>query len=327
MTRNIAVITGGAASEVGIALKSAGVVVKYLRKAEYNVFKILIDGTDWWYVEDDQKITLVDKNDFTLTLNDHKLHFDAVFIAIHGTPAEDGKLQGYFDLLNMPYNTCGVFQAALTFDKQRTKEYLSLFGIKSAKAIVLRDAAAIEAAMQQIVSEIPFPVFVKPNRNGSSYGAAKVELLEDLETALLNAFNYDDEVLVEEYLKGREVTNGVFTKDGVVKALPITEIITKNSFFDYKAKYEGDSKEVTPAEIDADLTIAIQENTKRIYQLLGMKGMSRIDYIITSKGFYMLEVNSIPGLSEESIIPQQARDSGYTLEEFFTISIEECLRK
>jgi D-alanine-D-alanine ligase len=134
-------------------------------------------------------------------------------------------------------------------------------------------------------------------------------------------------VLVEEYLKGREVTNGVFTKDGVVKALPITEIITKNSFFDYKAKYEGDSKEVTPAEIDADLTIAIQENTKRIYQLLGMKGMSRIDYIITSKGFYMLEVNSIPGLSEESIIPQQARASGYTLEEFFTISIEECLRK
>ena len=149
MRKNIAVITGGAASEVGIALKSAGVVVKYLRKAEYNVYKILIDGTDWWYVEDDQKITLIDKNDFTLTLNDHKLHFDAVFIAIHGTPAEDGKLQGYFDLLNMPYNTCGVFQAALTFDKQRTKEYLSLFGIKSAKAIVLRDAAAIEAAGQQ----------------------------------------------------------------------------------------------------------------------------------------------------------------------------------
>jgi D-alanine-D-alanine ligase len=320
MKKNIAVITGGAASEVGISLKSAEVVCKHLNKDEFNVFKIIIDGSNWLVERNNPVQLLIDKNDFSFTIEGHKITFDAVFIAIHGTPAEDGKLQGYFDMLNIPYNCCGVLQASLTFDKLRCKEYLSVFGVNTAKSLLLTDKNATFA-----FPEFDFPVFVKPNKNGSSYGASKVSVKEDYVAAVKNAFNYDDEILVEEYLQGKEVTCGVLSINGEVKALPLTEIRSKGEFFDYKAKYEGNSQEVTPAEIDAVLAAEIQNTSVFIYKKLGFKGMCRIDYIITNAGYYMLEVNSIPGLSEESIVPQQAKAFGLSLEQLFGISINECL--
>ncbi|MFN8299827.1 MAG: D-alanine--D-alanine ligase [Chitinophagales bacterium] len=324
MKKNIAVITGGEASEVGISLKSAGVVCKHLNKDKYNVFKVVIDGNDW-YVERDNPVKLyVDKNDFSFTVEGHKIKFDAVFVAIHGTPAEDGKLQGYFDMLKIPYNCCGVLQAALTFDKLRCKEYLAAFGVRTGKGVLLKREDWKKSG-QTLSVDLPLPVFVKPNKNGSSYGAAKVSEAADLAPAIANAFNYDDEILVEEYLKGTEVTCGVIRVNGKITALPITEIRSKSEFFDYKAKYEGASQEVTPAEIDRELALKIQQTSAAIYEKLDFKGMCRIDYIIRGNEYFMLEVNSIPGLSEESIVPQQAKAYGLTLEELFGNSIEECI--
>ncbi len=321
MKKNIAVITGGDAAEAGIALKSASVVCKHLNKDRYNVFKVVIDGQDWVVERDNPTKLLIDKNDFTFSVNGNKITFDAVFIAIHGTPAEDGKLQGYFDLLKIPYNCCGVLQAALTFDKNRCKEYLSAFGVKSAKAVCLK-----RTDDRTLVTDMSLPLFVKPNKNGSSYGASKVTEQDALLPAIESAFQYDDEILVEEYLQGVEVTCGVMTINGKVTAMPITEIRSKKGFFDFEAKYEGASQEITPAEIDADIAAKIQQTSAFIYRKLDFKGMSRIDYIIKDGEYYMLEVNSVPGLSEESIIPQQARALGLSLEQLFEISIEEALK-
>ncbi len=325
MKKNVAVITGGEAAEVGIAIKSAKVAFKYLDRNLFEVYLIVIEGNDWWYVIGEKKVGKMDKNDFSLSLSEAKIQFDAVFIAIHGTPAEDGKLQGYFDMLKIPYNCCGVLQAALTFDKSRTKEYLAQLGVKTATSVVGFKTANTLDFEKEIMDKVPFPVFVKPNKNGSSYGASKVNTALDLSDAINNAFAYDDEVIVEEFLKGREVTNGVFTLDGRVIALPITEILTQNEFFDYKAKYEGASKEVTPADLDKETTKAIQQTSVAIYEKLGFKGMCRVDYIITERGYYMLEVNAIPGMSEESIIPQQALAAGFDLTFFFTNSVLACL--
>jgi len=321
MKKNIAVITGGDASEVGISLKSAGVVCKHLNKDKYNVFKVVIAGNDWIVERDNPVKLMIDKNDFTFTIEGHRIKFDAVFLAIHGTPAEDGKLQGYLDLLKIPYNACGVLQAALTFDKLKTKEYLAPFGVRTAKAILLK-----REAFMGTKPEMPLPVFVKPNKNGSSYGVSKVNSEEELLPALENGFKYDDEILVEEYLQGTEVTCGVITLDGIVTPLPITEIRSKGAFFDYKAKYEGNSLEVTPAEIDPVIAQNIQKTSVFIYKKLGFKGICRIDYIIKGEEHYMLEVNSIPGLSEESIVPQQAKAMGISLEKLFDVTIEECLK-
>ncbi len=322
MKKNIAVITGGEASEVSISLKSAGVVCQHLNKEKYNVFKVVMEGNDWYVERDNPTRLKVDKNDFSFTVQNHKVSFDGVFVAIHGTPAEDGKLQGYFDLLKIPYNCCGVLAAALTFDKQRTKEYLAPMGIKTARAVLLKKGESLLPAQ-----DIPLPVFVKPNKNGSSYGAAKITSAEDLLPAIENGFNYDDEMLVEEYLEGTEVTCGVITMEGKVTPMPMTEIRSKSAFFDYKAKYEGEAQEITPAEIDSVLTEKIQQTSAFIYQKLGFKGMCRIDYIIKGNDYYLLEVNSIPGLSAESLVPQQAAAMGISLEKLFEISLEEAMKK
>jgi D-alanine-D-alanine ligase len=327
MKKKIAVITGGEASEVGIALKSAAVAFKYLDKSLFDVYLIVIKGSQWWYIENEKEISIIDKNDFSLSINNVKIFFDGVFIAIHGTPAEDGKLQGYFDMLKIPYNCCGVLTAALTFDKYKTKVFLSQYGIKTAKSVLGYKWQPIDEIYNRVINSLNFSVFVKPNKNGSSYGASKVNDVLKLKEAILLALEYDQEVIIEEFVKGREVTNGVFTIQGEIKALPITEILTTNEFFDYKAKYEGASKEVTPADIDYELTSKIQKTSSFIYSILDFKGMCRVDYIIKDDEFYMLEVNSIPGMSEESIIPQQAQAAGYDLTSFFTNSIIECLRK
>lgn len=326
MKKNIAVITGGEAAEVGIALKSAGVVCQHLDKERYNVYKIVIKGVDWHLEQEGTEGILIDKNDFTLTIGGRKIIFDCVFVAIHGTPAEDGKLQGYFDMLKIPYNCCGVLQAALTFDKARCKEYLSAFGIKTAKAVLLTvDDKANGAA--SVLEALAVPVFVKPNKNGSSYGASKVKDTGKLQEAIDLAFKYDEEIIVEQYLSGTEVTSGVFVIDGKVTALPLTEIRSKAEFFDYEAKYEGKSEEVTPAEIDGELTKRIQQTSEFIYKKLDFKGMCRVDYIIMDGEYYMLEVNSVPGISEASIFPQQAKAVGISVGRLFEITIEEALKK
>ncbi len=316
--KNIAVVTGGSAAERGISLKSADVVCKYLDKEKYRPFKVVLNEKEWVVEENGNTIATIDKNDFTCVVKGEPVVFDKVFVALHGTPAEDGKLQGYLDLLNIPYNCCGVLQAALTFDKNRCKEYLSNYGVKTAKAKLFRISEYKNAPVEV---EFSYPVFVKPNKNGSSYGAAKIDEAKDLAAAIDNAFKYDDEVIVEEYIKGTEVTCGVITIDGKITALPLTEIRSKNSFFDFNAKYEGGSLEITPAEIDANLFAQIQATSVLIYKTLDFKGMSRIDYIIRDGEYFMLEVNSIPGLSEESLIPQQARAHGISLTELFSISL------
>lgn len=325
MKKNIAVMAGGPSAEAGISLKSGQIVCDYLDKEKYNVYKVLIEGNDW-VVETANARVLIDKNDFSCTVNGSKLRFDAVFIAIHGTPAEDGKLQGYFDMLGIPYNCCGVLAAALTFDKNRTKEYLAQFGVLSAKAISAKRSEDRTALASHVNEQLTYPVFVKPNKNGSSYGASKVSSKEELPAAINLGFDYDDEILIEEYIKGTEVTCGVIRYKGKVTALPITEIRSKSDFFDYKAKYEGNSKEVTPAEIDPTIAKQIQETVVHIYHKLDFKGMCRIDFIIREGKYYMLEVNSVPGLSAESIVPQQAKVFGLTLTELFSNSIEECLK-
>ena len=317
-------MAGGPGAEAGISLKSGDIVCQYLDKEKYKVYKVVIEGHDWLVVDGDKK-TAIDKNDFSCVIDGSKLKFDAVFVAIHGTPAEDGKLQGYLDMMGIPYNCCGVMTASLTFDKSRTKEYLKPFGVLSARSFAAKKTDNKNALIYNIDQHLSYPVFVKPNKNGSSYGASKVNTRQDLEAAIDLAFDYDDEIIAEEYIKGTEVTCGVIKYKGKVTALPITEIRSKSDFFDYKAKYEGNSKEVTPAEIDPTIAAQIQSTVTMIYEKLDFKGMCRIDFIIRDGQYYMLEVNSVPGLSAESIVPQQARAFGLTLTELFSNSIEECL--
>lgn len=324
MKKNIAVMCGGPGAEAGISLKSGDIVCQYLDKEKYNVYKVLIEEHNW-VAEYEGNQSVVDKNDFSVVIAGSKVKFDAVFIAIHGTPAEDGRLQGYLDMMGIPYNCCGVMTAAITFDKSRTKEYLRQFGILSAQSVVAKRDDDRSQLSQRINKELTYPLFVKPNKNGSSYGASKVDTADALDAAIRLAFDYDDEILAEEYIKGTEVTCGVIRYQGRVTALPLTEIRSKNAFFDYQAKYEGHSREVTPAEIDPAIAQKIQGTSAAIYEKLDFKGMCRIDYILRDGQYYMLEVNSVPGLSAESIVPQQARAFGLTLTELFGNSIDACL--
>ncbi|MCS6818984.1 MAG: D-alanine--D-alanine ligase [Chitinophagales bacterium] len=316
MMKNIAVITGGNGAEREISLKSAKVVFQHLDASKYNPYLIVINKTEWVVESSGNVIAVVDKNDFSAIVNGNKVYFDQAFIALHGSPAEDGKLQGYLDMMEIPYNCCGVLPAALTFDKSRCKEFLSFHGVKTAMSQLLRSPSP------EPDSKFSFPLFVKPNKNGSSFGASKVNDISQWKEALENAFAHDEEVLVEEYLQGTEVTCGVIKIDKHPVALPLTEIRPKSAFFDFKAKYEGASQEITPAEISPALTEQIQRLSEKIYSLLGMKGMCRIDYIIKEGVPYLLEVNSIPGLTEESILPQQARVFGLSLKELFSLSLE-----
>jgi len=315
--KNIAVVTGGSAAERSISLKSADVVCKHLDKTKFTPYKVVINEHEWIVESNGSTVGSIDKNNFEATVNGNKVLFDKVFVALHGTPAEDGKLQGYFDLLNIPYNCCGVLQAALTFDKYRCKEYLQNYNVKTARSKVFRAGESSDFEIS-----FGYPAFVKPNKNGSSYGASKIDNHTQLHSAIQEAFKYDNEVIVEEYLKGTEVTCGVIQINGKATALPLTEIRSKNNFFDFQAKYEGASQEITPAEISEELTQNIQQTSVAIYNALGMKGMCRIDFIIKENTHYMLEVNSVPGLSEESLIPQQARAFGLSLPELFSLSLD-----
>jgi D-alanine-D-alanine ligase len=322
--KNIAIIMGGYSSEYKISLISGNVVYQYLDKTKYNGFRIHIFKEKWVYVDENNAEFSIDKNDFSVTVNDQKITFDCVFNAIHGTPGEDGLMQAYFELLGIKQSSCDYYQAALTFNKRDLLSVLKPYGIKTAISYYLNKGDVINTA--EIVKKVGLPCFVKPNKAGSSFGISKVKSEAELPIAIEVAYKEDNEIIIESFLDGTEVSVGVINYQGEIKVLPITEIVSDNDFFDYEAKYEGKSQEITPARISDELTQKVGETAKRAYEALKMKGFSRSEFIIVDNEPYMLEMNTIPGLTTESLIPQQAQAAGISLQDLFTNAIELALK-
>ena len=327
MKKKIALITGGYSGEAVISYKSASSIEKNIDDTKWDCYKIDINPQGWNYLSPDGNKFPIDKNDFSVTVGGTKINFDAVLVSLHGTPGEDGKLQGYFDTLNIPYSTCDTATSALTFNKRYTVAVASFAGMHVAKSVHL--FKYIPVTTGQILKELKLPVFVKPNNGGSSIGMSKVKLPGELQAALDKAFKEDDQVLVEEFIKGRELTIGVFKSKGEVIALPITEIIAKNEFFDFEAKYEGASDEITPAVVDEFIAEKVRIEARKAYAIFNCKGIVRIDFIYdeASGNPYMLEINTVPGQSEASLVPQQVVAMGWTLKQFYSVLIEECFYK
>lgn len=327
MKKNIALLAGGFTGESVVSLNSAQQIESQLDYNLYNVYKIIVTKEEWYYLSsDDQKIT-IDKNDFSITIGQQKITFDVVFIIIHGSPGEDGKFQGYFDLLNIPYTTCDATTSALTMNKGYTKAVVN--GIKDlfiAKSLQL--FTKIGSSESEISSQLKLPLFIKPNSGGSSIGMSKVNKWEDLNEALEKAFAEDQQILVEEFIKGREFTVGIYQKDLSINILPITEIKSSKEFFDFEAKYTtGMSEEITPANLPKEITIKVGEIVSHIYHKLNCKGVVRVDFILQeqTQDFYFIEINTVPGQSQNSIIPQQVRAAGMKIKDFYTLLIEEAL--
>lgn len=321
----IAFVTGGYSGEAEISYKSAQTIEKNLDHQKFEVFTIDIRKDGWWYHAENGQAIAVNRQDFSLPLDGKTIRFDAVLIGIHGTPGEDGKLQGYFDLLGIPYTSCDAATSALTFNKRYTVAVAAFAGIKVARSLHLFKHHPVGPAA--ISQQLQMPVFVKPNNGGSSIGMSKVNDPADLETALEKAFREDDQVLVEEFISGREFTIGVFRQNGEITTLPFTEIITKKDFFDFDAKYKGLSEEITPAQVGEDVAEKVRSAARRVYEIFNCRGIIRIDFIYNEAAGepYMLEINTVPGQSEASIVPQQVKAMGWTLQEFYTALIEDAL--
>ena len=325
MKKKLALVTGGYSGEAAISYKSAVTFYNNL-KNRFDVYTIDITPDGWFYKNDEGEKITVDKNDFSLLIGWNKIFFDVVFIGIHGTPGEDGKLQGFFDMLGLPYTSCNVATSSLTFNKRYTTAVAAAYGIPVANSVLL-----IKNNFQnpdEIAGKLKFPVFVKPNNGGSSIGMSRVNQFSDeFGVAIEKAFKEDDQVLVEEMITGREFTIGVFKSKGKIIPLPITEVVSKKEFFDFEAKYEGASTEITPAEISADWKEQIENTARKIYQVFNCNGVVRIDFIYNESENkpYMLEINTVPGQSEASIVPQQVKAMGWTLEDFYTALVEEAL--
>ncbi|MFZ2338683.1 MAG: D-alanine--D-alanine ligase [Bacteroidales bacterium] len=319
--RTIAIVAGGDSSEYEISVKSASEVLSLI-SGKYNAYLIMIRGTAWYWEDQKGRRFNIDKNDFTLKTDDQKIRFDAVFIAIHGTPGENGLLQGYLDMMKIPYTSCSAFCSALTFNKQACKLYLKEYGIPMARDILFRRENMPDT--DSIISKTGLPCFVKPNDSGSSFGVSKVKTREDLPAAIEEAFRESSEVMVESFMNGREVACGVVRANGKGIVLPVTEIISNNEFFDYEAKYTpGKSAEVTPAEMPDDLINRIQVFSSRVYEILGCKGIVRVDFIVVDDNPFFLEINTVPGMTMESIIPRQAKAAGIGLEDLYSMVIED----
>ncbi|NCT95344.1 MAG: D-alanine--D-alanine ligase [Chitinophagaceae bacterium] len=326
MKKSIALVTGGLSGEAQISYKSAVTVGNNIDRNRFDVYRIDINATGWWYEPADGGApSKVNRDDFSIQHQGQTIHFDAVLLCIHGTPGEDGKLQGYFDMLGLPYTSCDAATSALTFNKRYTVAVAAFGGIHVAKSMHLFSHTPVSA--DAILQQLTLPVFVKPNNGGSSIGMSKVNKAEELAPALEKAFREDTQVLVEEFISGREFTIGVFKSKGAIRVLPITEIETKNEFFDFEAKYQGKSVETTPALIDADMQSQLEAAARRVYEVLNCRGVVRIDFIYNEeKGVpYMLEVNTVPGQSEASVIPQQVRALGWSLQDFYSAIIDEAL--
>ena len=311
MKKKVAVIYGGYSSEFEISKKSASTIYSNIDSELYEPF--LVEITEKvWYVHIRGGVAPIDKNKFTYLLNDLEHSFDLAFITIHGTPGEDGKLQAYFDMIQLPYVNSGVLASSLSFNKWACNSFLRDFGISTAKAILLRDSNTVKPI--QIADELEFPCFIKPNDGGSSFGISKVKTLMEMPEAIAKAFAEGKEVVCESFIEGREITCGLYFNGEEIIPFPPTEIISDNDFFDYDAKYKGESNEVTPAEIPIELTKDIQATSKKIYKRLGLKSLARVDYIVTEKNeIYLIEVNTNPGMSDKSIVPQQIEKAGLNL--------------
>ncbi len=319
--KHVAIIMGGYSSEYKISLLSGNVVYQSLDRSKYVPYRIHLFKNKWVFVADDEQEYPIDKNDFSIIYQGKKIIFDVVFNAIHGSPGEDGLIQAYFELINMPHTSCGYYQAALTMNKRDMLSVLKPYGIKTAISYYLNQGDVIDT--EAIIQKVGLPCFVKPNKSGSSFGISKPKTSEELLTAIDKAYLEDNEIIIESFLEGTEVSVGVINYQGEVKVLPITEIVSENDFFDYEAKYMGKSQEITPARISEEVALKISEITKKIYIILKMEGFSRSEFILVNGEPFLLEMNTIPGLTNESILPQQAREANISLAALFDNAI--CL--
>ncbi|MDM8002257.1 MAG: D-alanine--D-alanine ligase [Bacteroidota bacterium] len=319
--RTIAIVAGGNSSEYPVSVRSAEGVATAL-KGKYETYIITVKGTEWYWEDPKGRRFGIDKNDFTLVLDDQRIRFDAAFIAIHGNPGENGLLQGYFDMTGIRYTSCDAFVSALTFNKQACKLYLNEYGIPMTGGLLIRKGQKYDAA--SIVRQTGLPCFVKPNASGSSFGVSKVKETGEFDAALEKAFAEGHEALVESFMKGTEVACGVVRTKNRKIIMPVTEIVPKKEFFDYEAKYtEGLSDEITPARMPEEVTARIQELSSEIYDILGCRGIVRVDFIVTSDGPQFLEINTIPGMTPESIIPRQAAVFGISQTDLYSMVIED----
>ncbi|WP_288954890.1 D-alanine--D-alanine ligase [uncultured Polaribacter sp.] len=323
MKKNIAIVMGGYSSEVNISLKSGNVVFNHLDKEKYNPFRVHILKEKWVVLDDNGNEYPILKDDFSFVLKGNRVNFDCVFNAIHGAPGENGMLLSYFELIKIPHTSAPFYQMALTFNKRDTLSVVKAYGIKTAVSVYLNRGDEIN--LEKIVEKVGLPCFVKPNNAGSSYGISKAHNLDQIMPAIEKAFQEDSEILIESFLDGVEVSVGVIEYKGEVKVLPITEIVSENDFFDYEAKYEGKSQEITPASISLEEQQKVNQIAKKVYNILNMSGFSRSEYILVNCEPYFLEMNTVPGLTEESILPQQAQAAGISLKELFDNAIESSL--
>jgi D-alanine-D-alanine ligase len=320
MNKNIAIIMGGYSSEIHISIKSGNVVYKHLNKQKYNAFRVLILKEKWVVLDKNEKEFAIDKNDFSFTRNNIKTTFDCVFNAIHGAPGENGQLLAYFNLINLKHTSAPFYQMALTFNKRDTLSILKAYGIKAATSIYLNKGDAVN--LNTIIATVGLPCFIKPNNAGSSYGISKAHTKAAILPAIEKAYKEDSEILIESFLDGTEVSVGVLKYKGALKVLPITEIVSENDFFDYEAKYQGKSQEITPARISKEQQKKVEKVAKKIYKILNISGFSRSEYIFVNLEPYFIEINTVPGLTEESILPQQAEKAGISLAALFENAIK-----
>lgn len=323
--KHVAIIMGGYSSEYKISLASGKVVFDNLDRNKYIPYAIHILKDKWVYVDENNAEFPIDKNDFSIQYNGTKITFDVVFNAIHGTPGEDGLMQAYFNLIGMPHTSCDYYQAALTMNKRDMLSVVKPYGIKTAISYYLNEGDVVDT--ETIIQRVGLPCFVKPNRSGSSFGISKAKNTEELLQAIETAYKEDNEIIIESFLNGTEVSVGVINYQGEIIVLPITEIVSENDFFDYEAKYLGKSQEITPARIDEATKAKVEDIASRIYKILKMEGFSRSEFIIVDGIPFLLEMNTVPGLTNESILPQQAKQANISLSDLFGNAIVLALQK
>jgi D-alanine-D-alanine ligase len=321
----VVLFMGGNSGEYEVSIASALQVKNNLDPEKFEVYPVLIRDGSWTYSHENGTQIPFDRNKHCLLINNEAVKFDCAYIAIHGTPGEDGKLQGYLDIAGIPYTTCDVTTSALTFNKYFCNDLAKQYGVKVANTIIVRQSESWNA--DSLVAEVGLPCFIKPNKAGSSVGVSKVYEKAGIEDAINKAFAEDDEVLVQQFIKGREMACGVFTMNGEVEVFPVTEVISKNDFFDYQAKYtEGLASEITPAPITKEQSSECRRLTEYMYRKFNCKGVVRFDYFLSDNEWWFLEVNTVPGFSAESIIPKQAKAAGFTLKDFYGALVDEALR-
>lgn len=327
MKRKIAIVAGGDSSEFHVSLRSAEGIYSFIDKDKYDLYVVEFEGLRWDVQLPEGKKAPIDRNDFSFTVNGQKTTFDFAYVTIHGTPGEDGLLQGYFDMLHIPYSNCGVLASALTYNKYACNQFLNNFGVNIAQSIVMHKGEEGKTSDKEIVDKLGLPCFVKPSLGGSSFGVSKVNKKDELRPAIAKAFGESDELILESFLDGTEITCGCYKTKQKEVVFPITEVVTKNEFFDYNAKYNGEVQEITPARIDVDIAKGVQKLTLKLYDILEAKGIIRIDYILTKKEnrtiINLLEVNTTPGMTATSFIPQQVKAAGLDIKDVMTDIIED----